>query len=154
MNTYILRSLKYIIKMVVLLGLLFVAMALTKTSAVSGEQLFTELFFSTKGLILLCALLAVAAAYPKFGFVKRDVRANMDEQRERIVNVFAACGYELEQHDNNKMTFRAMGKLKRALMMWDDAIDVESDGNYPSISGVRKEVVRVEFKLNSYLRDE
>lgn len=154
MKLYLLRSFKYIVKMAILLGALFVLMSVTGTSAVSGEALFNEIFLSTKGLLLIGALLVVAATYPKFGFVKRDVRANMAEQRQNIINLFDTRDYVVTQQDDTHITFRAKTTFKRIMLSWDDEITVSADGNYVTISGIRKEVVRIVFLLNPYLKNE
>ena len=64
---YIRRAAGYFIKLVVLVGLLYLLMFVTGTARVSAEFFFRELFTTPRGILLVAALAVLSAFYPKFG---------------------------------------------------------------------------------------
>ena len=62
---YIRRAAGYFIKLVVLVGLLYLLMFVTGTARVSAEFFFRELFTTPRGILLMAALAVLSAFYPK-----------------------------------------------------------------------------------------
>lgn len=147
MKKNLIRSLKYILQLVVLFGVLFTLM---KLSGTANDESFAEVFSSTRGILLLAAIILLAVFYPRFGFATRVVKADIAADREKIFQVMHMGGYSLESEQDGVMIFRA-GGLRRAMMLWEDGITVASDDNYITISGIRKQVVKAEFRLKSML---
>ena len=146
---YFRRVLSYLLKMAIVVGLIFLVMVLTKTTTISGSQLFITLFSSTRGLILIILLLALALANPFLGYVSRAVTVNPDRQREIIVNAMATCAYNLVWEEPGKMVFRANSPIKKAMHLWGEAITVTIDGRNIILSGARKEVVKAVYRINT-----
>lgn len=151
---YLLHSLKYLLKLLVLLVLIYLLLYFVGGAKVSAGQFVTELFSTARGKMLLGALLILAAVYPLFGFVRRTVAADMEADREKIVNAFHAAGYVMkEEQPGEKMVFRASG-FKKVRMVWDDKVTVTvSEGNVV-LEGIRRETVQVEFRLNTYIQNK
>lgn len=149
MKNYILSSLKYLIKLVVLLVAIYFAMYATGTLGITIDELL-----GTKGVVLVVAVVALAAAYPSYGFVRRTVSASMEGDREEILKAFHQNGYSLraESAEQGYMMFSASSPLKRLWHLGDDKIEarVLNDGEI-ELCGIRKEVVQTEFRLTSYL---
>lgn len=51
------------------------------------------------------------------------------------------------------MVFRASSPLKRALLLWEDRIAVTDAGGSVVLDGIRKEVVKAEFRLRSHIEN-
>lgn len=152
MKRHIVRSLKYMVKLIVLIAIIFAAMMLTKTTYLDTGTMLAELFLSTRGALLLAALLVVAGTYPLFGFVKRDIPGDLEGNADTVVNTMAISGYTLTANDGGVMVFRAASPLKRFLKLWDDEIRISGDGRHITIEGDRKEAVKAEYRLRSFIR--
>lgn len=148
MKSYIIRSLKYLLQLVVLFFILFGIMELTGTSSMNN---LGEVFLSPRGVMLLIFIVILAIFYPMFGFTKREVKANIEADQDKIAKAFEMGGYTLESSSGDTLVFRARGIAKRILLMWEDEITVTRDDNYVLIVGVRKEVVKAEYRLKSML---
>lgn len=152
-NRYLIRSLKYLVQLLVLLAVLFVAMALTKTSRVAPGELFEAIFMTKRGAVLLAAVVLLAAFYPRFGFVRRTVGIDWVCDRAKIVELFALCGYEPVSESPDRVVFRASTPLRKLTSLGEDAIVVTPEEGKIVLEGLRKEVVRIEFRIQSYLNN-
>ena len=147
MKNHICSSLKYLIKLAVLLAAIYGAMYATGTLGITTEELL-----GTKGIVLAVAVVALAVAYPTYGFVRRTVKASMVDDREEILAAFHQNGYSLTGESEGMMTFHASSPLKRLWHLGDDKIEVRAVDNLTvELYGIRKEVVQTEFRITSYL---
>ena len=147
MKTHIVRAVKYLIWLALLFTLVFALMISTGTSRVGAGEALHELFGSSRGMLMIATIVVLALLYPRFGFTRRSVRAD----RERILQTLHTSGYSLVAESEGTMIFRASSPLKRALLLWEDRIAVTADGESITLDGIRKEVVRAEFRLKSFL---
>jgi hypothetical protein len=151
-KTYILRALKYILRLFVLLAIVLIAMALTGTLNIEDGRVLEVLFLSNRGLILMALIILLGALYPKMSFMTADVRADMKNDRQTIIDSFAQLGYKLDSESDDTMIFRASKATQRFLMQWDDAVTVKAEeGTYISIEGLKRIVGRIETRLNAML---
>ena len=111
-KTYIVRSLKYLVWLLLLFTLVFTLMLATGTS-----------------------------------------RADAGRDRELILSTFRANGFSLVREQDGTMVFRASSPLKRALLLWEDRIAVTDAGGSVVLDGIRKEVVKAEFRLRSHIEN-
>ena len=146
-RVYFLRVFKYLFKMAILLSLVFAVMLATSASESSIEQFKSNLQDMTKGSIFLFALLAVALAYPKFGYAKRTIQLDMPSNRDAIISMMDKGGYTLYSEEIGKTTFRATSPFKRILMLGDDKMIFHCTENLITIDGVRKDVSLAEYRL-------
>lgn len=149
MKNYIFSSLKYLLKLLILLVAIYGAMYATGTLGITTEELL-----GTKGIVLAIAVVALAAAYPSYGFVRRTVKASIVADREEILAAFHQNGYSLRVEDgaSGEMHFCASSPLKRVWHLGDDKIVVKAvDECRIELCGIRKEVVQTEFRITSYL---
>ncbi|MDR0509476.1 MAG: hypothetical protein LBH06_00090 [Rikenellaceae bacterium] len=149
MKTYFRRAGAYFLKTTLLLAALFGIMTLSGTSAYGPQELLAGLFGSTKGALLLAALLLASLVNPKIGFVTRRVGLDLAARRDEAVRTMLACGYSLASESGSVLIFRADNPAKRAWLLWDDAITLARDGHSTTISGPRKEIIKAEYSLNA-----
>ncbi len=149
---YMLRSLKYFIAMLLLCAALMALMFLSGTSALSPEETLCVMFRSTRFLGLFIALVVLAALYPRFGFVCREIEGDVELNRTQIVNAFKSAGFSLHSESNGVLRFRADGFLHRLLLLYEDEIAVSQHGERIRLDGIRRGVARVAYRLDSYIR--
>ncbi len=147
MKKYFVRAAKYIVQLTVLFAVLFTLMKLTGTATHDG---FSDIFASARGIAMLATLFLLSFLYPVFGFVSRTVKADIAADRDKIIQALAMCGYDLDSESDGSMLFRA-GTAKRVMLLWEDGITIARDDNYITMSGVRSQVVKAEFRLKSML---
>lgn len=140
---YLLRTLIYLVRMVLLIVAIYLVMDATDTLAVHYNELL-----GTRGLILAVALLGISIAYPSYGYVSRTARASFGADRAAIIRAFGHIGYALHSEESGRMTFRASSIFKRVWNMGDDKIVVTPiDEQTVEVSGLRKEVVQVVYHI-------
>ncbi|MDR2935857.1 MAG: hypothetical protein LBU80_00730 [Rikenellaceae bacterium] len=142
---------KYFLYFCFFFALIFGAMiALHYTS----WEAFRHVFGNTEGLILLMFVVVSTLISPLMGFVTREVRANVAEDRDTVLRVFEMCGYKLVGESHGEMFFRAAGKFLRLRLLYEDMISVTFDDKYLTMNGPRKEVVKIEFRLKTFLNNK
>ncbi len=152
MKKYIVRSLKYFFALCVLCIALMGLMLMTGTSALSLDDTLYVMLHTDRYLMLFAAIVALAAVYPRFGFVVRKVEGDVEENREQIVNAFKSAGFSLRGEEDGVMTFRADGPLRKLMLLGEDEIKVSQYGQWIQIDGIRRGVARVEYRLDSYIQ--
>ena len=152
MKKYIVRSLKYFFALCVLCIALMGLMLMTGTSALSLDDTLYVMLHTDRYLMLFAAIVALAAVYPRFGFVVRKVEGDVEENREQIVNAFKSAGFSLRGEEDGVMTFRADGPLRKLMLLREDEIKVSQYGQWIQIDGIRRGVARVEYRLDSYIQ--
>lgn len=149
---YLIRSVKYffyfaIITSLVLYGLILLGMADSniENNFEGGYDDFWKmgLFFA-----------AVAAIYPKLGFMNRKLYiAPSQDIMGEVVLFLQDRGYTLENQTADTITFRLRSPLSRLIKMCEDRITITRtlDGYY--MEGLRKDVIRLasglEYKLQN-----
>ena len=103
-------------------------------------------FQSTKGQLLGVAVVALAAFYPRFGFMTRRVECDMEEEKDVIIAAFARAGFSLKGESDGRMLFRATNVLDRIVMLFEDEIVVEQYAQWINITGIRRGVAKVVFQ--------
>lgn len=147
MKKYLCSSLKYLLKLTLLMMAIYAAMYATGTLGITTDELL-----GTKGVVLVVAIVALAAAYPSYGFVRRSSKASMVDDREKILSAMRQNGYSLCRESGDQMVFRASSPAKRIWYLGDDKITVTANTNGGvELYGIRKEVVQAEFRITSHL---
>ena len=122
MKKYIVRSLKYFFALCVLCIALMGLMLMTGTSALSLDDTLYVLLHTDRYLMLFAAIVALAAVYPRFGFVVRRVEGDIEENREQILNAFRSAGFSLRSDEDGVMTFRADNFGQKLMLLGEDEI--------------------------------
>lgn len=150
MKKYIVRMLRYILKMAVLLAVVFAILSLTNTLNTHGGRFAEVLFLSKRGLILMGALLIIAAVYPRLAFTTIDLRGDFQLERETIVEAMRSLGYSPVRQNDKRIIFRADKFIKKLTAQWSDDITVSADGGFISIEGMKKELVKIEPRIIAF----
>lgn len=151
MGLYFSRTVKYFLKLVIVIALVLGALAALGMLNTQGTSVLETLVYSWRGAMLAGAVVLFSIAYPKISFDTVDVRGDLEAHRDDVINAFANYGYSLDREDGGVMIFRANSLLRRLLWQFDDAVTVEQHGRYIRIEGTKKIVPRVQLRLNAYL---
>lgn len=147
---YLIRSVKYFIALCVLYLIIMALMLLTNTSVLTPSETFSALVHSTRGQVLIVAVVLLSALYPKFGFIRRQEIGSLRKNREQILNAFVSRASPVRESEH-EMVFRADSLFKRLTLLFEDEIRVTQTGEWITIEGIRRGVARVYYRLQSYL---
>lgn len=146
---YLIRAVKYFFAFCVLyVGVVWLSILTQKGMDISVWDSISATMATERGRMLALAVVALSAAYPFFGFVKRSVKWDMATEADRLVEIFAAAGFALKLKDEGKMVFKANNILDRLVMLFEDEIVVEQQGEQITLSGIRRGVAKVIYRLN------
>ncbi len=151
MKKYLIRSLKYFCALCVLCVAIMFLNRIAGTARLTVSETLYVMFHTPRGMLLPGAIILLAALYPKFGFVVRQVEGDIAENREQILNAFRSEGFSLRSQTDDAMVFRADNWSKKLLMLGEDEIKVSQYGQWIRIEGIRRGVARVQYRLDSYL---
>ena len=123
---YLIRSAKYFVAFCVLyLVVVWLSLKTTRGMDVGIWDYILATFQTTKGQLLGVAVVALAAFYPRFGFMTRRVECDMEEQRDYIMQTFAVAGFSLKEESEDRTVFRAKSLLDRLVLLFEAEITVE-----------------------------
>ena len=99
--------------------------------------------------MLGAAVVVLSALYPRMGFITRRVECDMQEHEDRdyLLHVFAAAGFTLKEESEGRMVFKADNILSRLVMLFEDEITVEQYGQWIDITGIRRGVAKVVYRM-------
>lgn len=144
---YFVRALKYFAAFCVLyLAIVWLSVMTTKGMDVSAWDYIVANFQTTRGKLLGLAVVVLSAAYPRMGFMTRRVECDMEDERDYLLQVFAASGFTLKEESEGRMVFRADNILSRLFLLFEDEIVVEQYGQWIEISGIRRGVAKVLYR--------
>ena len=115
------------------------------------DSIFEEGYRSIGKIAIFFAI--VAAAYPKFGFIRRDMNINgtWDEIRNQTVEFMNERQYSLESEGADKVTFRCKGMAGRLSKMLEDRVTLIKTDEGWQMEGLRKDVMRLTSGLENRL---
>jgi hypothetical protein len=146
---YLIRAVKYFFAFCVLyVGVVWLSILTQKGMDISVWDSISATMATERGRMLALAVVALSAAYPFFGFVKRSVKWDMATEADRLVEIFAAAGFALKEQGEGKMVFKANNILDRLVMLFEDEIVVEQQGEQITLDGIRRGVAKVIYRLN------
>lgn len=127
--------------------------ALVLIGAVEGgvDSIFEEGYRSIGKIAIFFAI--VSAAYPKFGFIRRDMNINgtWDEIRNQTVEFMNERQYFLESEGADKVTFRCKGMAGRLSKMFEDRVTLTKTDEGWQMEGLRKDIMRLASGLENRL---
>ncbi|MBR6560198.1 MAG: hypothetical protein IKT75_03490 [Alistipes sp.] len=146
---YLIRAVKYFFAFCVLyVGVVWLSILTQKGMDISVWDSISATMATERGRMLALAVVALSAAYPFFGFIKRSVKWDMTTDADRLVEIFAAAGFALKEQGEGKMVFKANNILDRLVMLFEDEIVVEQQGEQITLDGIRRGVAKVIYRLN------
>ncbi len=151
---YIVRAIKYFLYFSLLLVVLLTILVLAHIVDGNIESMFRDGYKSLVqiGIMFGC----VSAVYPVFGFVRKGtiIPGEYGEVRGGIIDFMEGRGYRLESEDGENMTFRSRTLFHRLSRMLEDRITFTRDLGGYQVEGLRKDVVRLIYGLESKFRSE
>ena len=149
---YIIRSIKYFFYFALLTTLIICALVMTGLA----EGDIDTMFRGGSSAIWKMALffVAIAAVYPKVGFITRRISTdkNWNDIRNETVSFMKERDYDLETEENGKITFRPRGTIDKRKRMYEDRITITAKEDGFEMEGLRKDVFRfaanLEYRMN------
>jgi hypothetical protein len=156
---YVIRSVKYLLKLVVLLAAIFALMKVTGTSNIdpeAGALDYVKAFFATtRGRMFTAVLLVWCALYPMVEFVRRTVNCDIKKRRDAIVRAFEAGGMRLASEEEGRMTFRAAAPARALWWLGEEAVTVTASGDGAiELEGPRRFVMEAQHRIPNYVNTE
>lgn len=151
---YAIRAIKYFAAFCVLyLAVMWLSLR-TSGMEVSLWDSVAATMRTSRGLLLAGAVVVLSTAYPRLGFITRRVEADPDEDREQILTAMTQSGFRLTEESDGLMVFRADGFLRRLTLLFEDEVRVEQYGQWVEITGIRRSVVRIVYRLEGYMNNK
>lgn len=152
---YVIRSVKYLLFLCVLdVALVWLMSFDGALRSVDLVTLLSQQLSSESGPWLIVSFVALAAFYPRFGFMHRRVTGCRFAKDElRIMNAMQTYGFKLVERRDGDMCFRKEGLLGRLMLMFEDEIVVREVEQGVELSGLRRTVARVAYQLECYIEN-
>jgi hypothetical protein len=155
---YILRSVKYLVKLIVLLALLFLLMKWSGMSSLSfdsWQSFFAGYFAGYKGIIFTVAVLVWSAVYPRAEFITRSSNYDIVTRKSAIIKALSAGGMVLASESEGRLVFRGEGLWRRIWFMGDEAVTItRNNSGGLDIEGPRRFVVEAVQRIPAYVNNE
>ena len=151
---YAIRAVKYFFYIVIIVAIMFGILMAVGYLDTDINSLFKNGYNSLWQIAIVFALLS--AIYPSFGFMKKDVivPGEYNEIRPIVIKAMEERGYSLESEEGENLTFRRNGGLSRVTRMLEDRITLTRDITGFQMEGIRKDVVRLVYAIESKARGE
>ena len=152
---YIVRAIKYFFYFSILCTVLITALVLIGAVENDINAIFEEGYNSIWKIAIFFA--AIAAVYPKLGFINRSVAVNREwnEIRDEAIELFKDRRYELETETPEQITFRIKGTAGRLSKMFEDRVIVRKVLDGYEFEGLRKDILRLAAGFeNKFYRSE
>ena len=150
---YFVRSVKYFIYFSLLCTFIVYALVLTGMASGDINEIFEGGYNALWRIAVFFAL--VAAVYPKFGFITREIETDRswEEVRDTAAEYLKAARYVPEYESDDTITFRFSSMAGRLTKMFEDRITITRTGSGITMEGLRKDVFRMastlEYRLGS-----
>lgn len=147
---YLIRAAKYLLAFCVLyLGVVWISIATNSAMEGSVWDYVAATFATQRGKMLMLAVVVLSAIYPRMGFMSRRVKWDMENNYDRLLEIFAAAGFSLKQKQDGKLIFRANNIFDKLIMLFEDEITVTVEGDEIVVEGIRRGVARVIYRYLS-----
>ncbi len=146
------RSIKYLILLMLLLLAVNAIMQFTGSVELTFQEQFA-LFMADGGAMKLAFMVVLAALYPLFGFVSRDVEGSIEKHRDQIDVAMEASGFSFKEEREGELIYRANTILRRVAFLFEDNISVTQRGEAIHIEGVRRGVVYIVYCLDGFIKN-
>ena len=149
---YLIRAIKYFFYFAFITTAIVLVLVLI--GAVEGDinEIFNGGYAALWKIAIFFAL--VAAAYPKVGFIKREIPCSKEwsEIRDETIEYLKDKRYILESETPDMITFRCKDLASRLSKMYEDRITIRTAPEGYTMEGLRKDVLRLsagwEHRLN------
>ena len=149
---YLIRAIKYFFYFAIITTALVAALVFIGAVEGNIDAIFEGGYTALWKMAVFFA--AIAAVYPKAGFITRKISTERtwDEIRNEVINFMKERHYDLETEEGGKLTFRHRGTLDKIRRMYEDRITITAGEDGFEMEGLRKDVFRfstnLEYRLN------
>lgn len=154
---YIFRSVKYLVKLLLLLAAIFFLMRWSGTSTLAAEspEAFLASYFATwRGWLFTAAVVVWCGLYPRIEFVRRGIGGDLGGNKLAIIKALGAGGMTLVRETENELLFRAESPLRRLWWMGDDGVTVSRSATGLEIEGPRRFAMEAQHRIPAYIERE
>ncbi len=144
---YFLRAFKYLFSLCALYFVVIYTMHAFGLSALPPHQTLAVLVGTSRGWIMIVAVLALSFSYPVFGFMKQEVSGDITKNRDQIIAAFAANGFSLKSSSKGEMRFVSDNLIKKITFLFEDQIIVAQVGDKLVVEGIRRAVPYIIYRL-------
>lgn len=151
---YLIRSIKYFFYFAFLTTLIICALVATGLAEGDIDTMFRG--GSSAIWKMACFFAAIAAIYPKVGFITRSISTDRswNETRNEVIDFMKERQYDLESEANGTATFRQRGTFNRLRRMYEDRITITVKADGLEMEGLRKDVFRLSANLEYCLNPQ
>lgn len=152
MKDYLRRTVKFILYMAVIFFLVLVLYPLL-TQGISPSATLREMFQNQKFMLFLAFLLVYALLYPLVGFskIKRHLNGTFADNRGIFEKAFETLNYIKTAEDPDRIVYRRKSRYARFAQWYEDSIVISPNENPVVISGMRKNVTRIDRLVDQFL---
>lgn len=148
---YAIRSIKYLAALAIIYFGVMGAVYLSGYLSVTPLEALSMTIDSEDGLLKLSFLVILAAVQPLFGYIKREVEGDIDENFEQIVAALEASGFRLKGRADGELHFVANTIIKKIAFLFEDRVLIKQSGSKIEISGVRRGVAYAAYALDGFI---
>ncbi len=156
---YILRAVKYLIKIALLLALIFAlmqwgGMSNIETGGAEGGGIlgfFKSFIATTRGQVFSVVLLIWCAIYPAVEFKRRQLFYTLDGHKAAVIKALNAGGMTLASETDGQLVFHG-SPLRRIWWMGDDTVTITRNAaGGIDIEGPRRFVMEAQHRIPNYV---
>lgn len=151
---YFQRSIKYFLSLCIVYVVILYVLSFTEMMVLTRDETFRAIFSTPRGAVMVVAIVALSAAYPFFGFMRRTIKGDFTKEQDIIIKAFESQGFRVHQRYDYRLIFVASNLFKRISMLFEDHILVTQQGDDIEIRGNRKGVAYVVYRLEAALARE
>lgn len=148
------RAVKYFLLLIVAVVALYAISYYFEQTPMSIEEYIAMLRSDARSKWMLPVFAVLALTYPAFGYMTRSLPISLANNRVGIDAAMAACDYALSGERNGVLLYRATSAGRRMRTLWEDELEVWSEGDRTVIRGHRAAVVQVIYRSEIYMRKE
>ena len=151
---HLIRSIKYFFYFAFLTTLIICALVLTGLADGDIDTMFRG--GSSAIWKMAVFFVAIAAVYPKVGFITRRICTDRSwsETRNEVIGFMKERRYDLESEDDGTVTFRQRGTADRLRRMYEDRVTITVKDDGLEMEGLRKDVFRLSANLEYHLNPQ
>ena len=156
MKRYLTRVVKFAIYLILFLFVILVLLYMMSARVMSENASIWRFFQNGRPLTMLFIVFVFAALYPFIGFVTVKIYFNklLDDNKQKVIDLFAQRKYVLEKDENRVLTFRHKSKLSRITRMNEDMLELDYSKTILTLHGLRKDLYRFKRMLEEFARHE
>ena len=151
---HLVRSIKYFFYFAFLTTLIICALVLTGLADGDIDTMFRG--GSSAIWKMAVFFVAIAAVYPKVGFITRRICTDRSwsETRNEVIGFMKERRYDLESEEDGTVTFRQRGTADRLRRMYEDRVTITVKDDGLEMEGLRKDVFRLSANLEYHLNPQ